>query len=440
MRGGKVDIMSGFFLLITAGLVSAFSFSCGKMPGLEQQMTEDGWCSVSLVAGNTATGLGPQDLNTGYLGFTTPAREGERVIYRGKFPHCRYSSMVIYDEDLMPIDSLRDYEILPSEGVNPFVPGTPRDEEYLGEFEVQVLMDEPPEGERPANTLYAGVAHDGSRNNTMIFGFRVYLQDEGYGFDDGHPLAVYGGVEPPAYRVYDSEGNPYCPGRCLARIKSFKAFAKTIWRSRKMIADPGRGAGELTDPPVWYNSASRESQRELGYVPNDDTNYIMLRISDEFGELLVLRWNAARTPMETYEGKPFRDDVDMRYWSLSFAKMDRSRVDMIYTEKTVADIHVPFLPDNSRQIVIGFSGMERPGVVPEDQWVGLEMNHGIIIMRNILVNPEYPGLFWNLPAGDIPPEYDQYTPGGVYCSIEEFKNNPDIGLRRKIILNNTDSR
>ncbi len=422
-----------FFLFLSVGFVS-FAFSCSKMPGMEGGMTGDGWCSVTLAAGNTATGLGPQDMNTGYLGFTTPARKGERVVYRGKFPHCRYSSIVIYDEYLMPIDSMRDYEIVPKSGVNPFIPGTDRRHEELGEFEVQVLMEPPPDGNRPPNTLYAGRTRDGKRNDTMIFGFRVYLQDEGYGFEDGHPLAVYGGVEPPTYRLYDAEGNPCCPGRRLTRCKSYKAFARTIWRSRKMIADPGRGAGELRNPPVWYNSASRESQRDLEWVPNDDTNYIMLRISKEFGELLVLRWRAARTPMETYNGKPFPEDVDMRYWSLSFAVMDRSRVDMIYTEKTVADIHVPTLPDGSRQIVIGFGGMDRPGAVPPEQWVGLEMEQGIIIMRNILVDPDYPGLFWNMPAGDIPPEYDGYTPGGVYCSVEDFERNPDIGLKKKELL------
>jgi hypothetical protein len=182
------------------------------------------------------------------------------------------------------------------------------------------------------------------------------------------------------------------------------------------------------------NNASRESRRENTYIPNDDTDYIATPVSGKFGELLVLRWRPARTPEETYIGNPFTESNDMRYWSLSFAYYDKDRWEKVLSEKTVADIDVPTLPDGSRQVVIGFGGMERPRAVSPEQWVSLKLKDYFIIMRNILVNPDYAGNFGRLPKGEIQIEYDRFTPGGVYCSVEEFSQNPDIALTRAELL------
>lgn len=432
-----IEIMRFFklawFLQVICCLMLFSSVSCKKDLSVEAAGI-DSWCEVGMAAGSTATGLGPQDLNVGYVGFAAPVKQGESLVFKGYFPHCRYASVVIYDQDFMPIDSIRDFEIVPLSGVNPFVPGTERCRERLGEFEIRVLMENPPDSGRLENTLYAGVAHDGRPNSTMILGYRIYLQDKGYGYPDNHPLAVYGGVEPPVFRMYDKNGTPYCPNARISRLRVMRTMAGVLWRNREAVFDPSAQVGELRDPPVWFNAASRDSQGSLSWVPNVDTSYIMLPVSKKFGDLLVLRWRAAKTPEETHTGKPFPHEADMRYWSLSFALMDASRRDMAYTEKTVADFQVPQLKDGTRQIVAGFGGIERPEAVPPEQWVGLNMETGFIIMRNILVDPDYPGLFWNLPAGDIPPEYDRFTPGGVYCSVKEFEANPDIGLERPNLI------
>ncbi|HUT54927.1 MAG TPA: hypothetical protein VM658_16170 [bacterium] len=33
-----------------------------------------------------------------------------------------------------------------------------------------------------------------------------------------------------------------------------------------------------------------------------------------------------------------------------------------------------------------------------------------------------------MPPGPVTGQNARFTPGGVYCSVQEFESNPDIGL------------
>jgi len=399
---------------------------------------EDGeWCRLGLATGDSATGLGPKDFNAGYNGQVAPVKPGERLVFRAHFPRSRYMSLVLYDQYFMPIDSLPDFALKPLTGVNPFVAGTERRSAELGEFEVQVLMADPPAGERPANTLYAGTNSKGRPNRIVALAYRVYLPDRGLGWRDRHPLAVYGGVDAPLFRLERPDGASYCPGRLLTRLLGLKIISSTLKANLGVILHSDRMLKQAQSPPRWINEYSREQGREQDvYVGNEDTAYVSVPIASAFGELLVLRWKPARTPQETWTGAPFpeRSAYDMRYWSLTFAYFDRTAIrdGTVLSEKTAADVDVPVLPDGTRQLVIGFNNIARPDAVAPEQWVGLKMTAGLIIMRNILVTPGYEGDFGLLPKGEIPPNWDRFTPGGVYCSGEEFERDPDLGLKRKI--------
>jgi hypothetical protein len=413
-------------LIIGPCLVAA---SCQKSARVAGE--DDGWCNLGLASGNTAKGLGPMDYYAGYNGFIVPAKPGERVVFHAQFPKARYCSVMVYDEHFLLLDSILDRDIVPLKGVNPFIPGTDRSGKYLGEFEIQILMEPKPEGPRPPNTLYAGLTHEGKRNQSAIVGYRVYMQDKGYGYKDANPLAVYGGVPAPHFRVQDKAGNPYCPNPTLAKTLTARAIADMLWQNRETLKDPTLGMSELANPPIWYNNASKEQQSSLSFVPAPDTSYIMMPVSAKFGELLVFRFQAPRVPGDTYYGKPFpMDAMDMRYFSISFDYVNLARWEKVFGEKTVADIDIPVLPDGTSQLVVGFNNIARPEAVAPEQWVGLERSDYLVVVRNIVVNPDFPGLFWNQRAGDVSPEMDKYTPGGVYCSMQEFAKNPDIGLMR----------
>jgi hypothetical protein len=392
------------------------------------------FCEMGMVAGSTATNLGPQDMYAGYMGFMIPVKKGERVVFRTHYPHSRYMTIVLYDQDFRAVDAITDFQIEPLAGENPFRPGVARKAEDLGEFEVQVLMEEPPSGGRPKNTLYAGKSFKGGKNSVLVFGYRVYYPDKGFGPADGHPLGVYGGVPAPRFRIEDPEGKAYCPRPNEVRLCGLRVFGSIVQQNLKWLVNPQKMIDAAVSPPRWHNAYSRDDRRDNTYVGNEDTIYVHAPVSSKYGELLVLRYKPPRTPEATYLGEPFPAASDMRYYSFTFAYLNRQTAFAIYTERTVADREVPALADGIRQMVIGFNGMARPEAVPPEQWVGLKMKEGIIIVRYILTDPAYAGDLGKLPKGWVPPESDEYTPGGVYCSAAEFAKDPDIGLKRRELV------
>jgi len=404
-----------------------FAAGCKKRTDLsEGQRTS---CEIMSKPGPESNNMGPGDFNANYHGFAAPLDRGEKIVMKSQFPHARYISINVYDENLRLVDAIRDRDIVPSRGVNPFVPGTKRSGDYLGEYEITIVMGPPPSGERPPNTLYGGLTNTGGRNHAVLLGYRVYLPDKGMGYRDGHPQGVYGGVPPPRLTVYDPNGDPYCPPKSVSKMVYYHGAYSVLWSFMEQTRggqDEGSGP---QDPPVWFNQYSREGRHENVVVGNDETIYISAPVSSEFGELLVLQWPAAETPVESYHGRPIAEDTDMRYWSLAFAYRDSSYFAGFPTEKSLSDVDVPRLSNGDCRLVIGFGGMERPDFVPVEQWVGLEMEEGLIIMRNIMIDPAYEGDFGELPRGKISGEMRKHTPGGVYCSVEELRENPEMGDR-----------
>lgn len=431
MPKSESSIPRGFIpLALAIGIAALLLSSCfPKAPSRPDRGEGCGWDVAA--EGSKAAIFGPNDFHAGYMSYLAPVKPGGRVVIRSQFPHCRYISFVLYDQDMMVADSLPDYTIVPAKGVNPFLPGADRSGKWLGEYELQVLMEDPPPKEqRKPNTLYAGKAASGKQNRSVILAYRVYLPDQGYGYEDANPLAVYGGVEPGMIQLYAPDAKPECVSSLENRAIYSRMAMTALKRNLKELNNPAAIMGEAKNPLVWLNAASRDNSRQSGIIPNEETQYVISAFQSDLGPLLVLRWNAAVTPEQTWRSEPFPEDHDMRYWSLSFAAFKKGEGIGIVTEKTVADVEVPHLADGSRELVIGFNNMPRPESVPPEMWVGLSMSRGLIIMRNIQVRESYPGNFALMPAGPVTSENARFTPGGVYCSAQELESNPDIGLSR----------
>ncbi len=413
--------------LFMAALFCAAMSSC--FPTAPSRPDRGSGCGWNMAAeGRNAPMLGPNDFHAGYMGYLAKVEPGARVVIRAQFPHCRYISFVLYDQDMMVADSLPDYSLMPLKGVNPFQPGAPRSAKYIGEYELQVVMGPPPAGERRPNILYAGRAASGKENRTMVLAYRIYLPDQGYGFEDNHPLAVFGGVEPGMVQFYAPDGKPECLSQTQGRVIYSRLGLTALGHNMKFLGNPAAFMREARNPLVWMNAASREKSGQNSVVPNEETQYVFAPVSADNGPLVVLRWNAPATPEQTWTGAPFPENSDMRYWSLSFAYFKKGEGVGVVTEKTVADVEVPHLPDGSRELVIGFNNLPRPESVPPKMWVGLKMKKGLIIMRNIQVRESYPGNFALMPPGPITGPNARFTPGGLYCTPDQLAANPDLGL------------
>jgi len=397
-----------------------FLAGCMKIP---KPPPHDEGCGLLMAMGNS--GLNGADHNCSYVGALIPVKEGGKMVLTGKFPHSRCATIVLYDQELMIIDYIKDVDIEPSTGENQWRPGVKRDGKDLGTFKITVMIEPPPQAERPPNTLYAGMTKDGKKNQTALIIYRNCLNDQGYGIDDTD-LAVYGGSSQPVIWFYDSRGDQYCP----SKITEIGHLLRGQLKIRSQV-EANEHPYSLMDipkfPPQWFNINFETVGAGL---PNVDTAYLQAPVSAELGELLVLRWQSPVSPEDTYYGKPFPSNYDVRYWSIGFNYYDMDNPAEPLSVKTIADINVPVLPDGTRQLVIGMKGTEWPDFVPPEQWVGLDHEELVIVYRNVLTSESFAGNLEKLEPGLVPFDFDRYTPGGVYCSVEELKNNPDIGLTR----------
>lgn len=114
--------------------------------------------------------------------FTIP--EGARLHLEGNFPRSRYMSLISYDSQGVPIESVADYLIPPNPGaVNPFLPGADRTSTNRG-YRLAVVDAKPP-ANQPIGMNLRGQTRDtlnapkyGTQGQQTIL-YRIYVGDKG---------------------------------------------------------------------------------------------------------------------------------------------------------------------------------------------------------------------------------------------------------------------
>ena len=385
-------------------------------------------CAWESVLGDTDLGL--SDRNASYLWSWFALEPGDEILVQGRFPHARYASFVVQDQDGAVVDSLDDVQILPERGRNPFTPSAPRSGADLGGYLLRVSSEALPAGGRAPNTLYSGRTLKGEPNRLILLNYRNYLTDRRYSRSAGHPLWVTGGVGAPALSVRRNGVVQPCPEPGVARAAWRARQPSTAEQTRGVSAVPG--ATEARNPPAWTHSERKTARATNKLGPNDSTVYTSVPLSARFGDFILFRWTPPTAPIETYEGRPFPARSDVRYWSISFMYKHPTATDFggIRTERTVADHEVPRRPDGSSLLVLGLGGRPRPDFVPPEQWVGVSFREGSAMVREIMTAPDYAGDVGRLPRGLVPPEYQRVIPGGVYLNEAQLRAALGAGAER----------
>lgn len=255
---------------------------------------------------------------------------GSRLRIEGRFPHARYFSFNLYDPALRPTAVLTDRDLEPDPGsTNPFRPGadrTARDRSYTA----FVVPGRPPA--RPApNTAYAGDQLAGT------FLLRLYVPDRDRGETGGVglprvTLEVPGGpdrrislvdctaaskptgdaanrlvaeLSPPA----PLDAVPY-PGRRWPVFQKFVNLTTAVF-GFTASTDGLQGAYEAL-----VGSPLAAAGGQGGFLSNLDNAYVSTVVNRAYGQVLVVRGRAPRTPDTRGGARRMPTDVDLRYFSL----------------------------------------------------------------------------------------------------------------------------
>ena len=258
-----------------------------------------------------------------YLGRVVLPPGGELVV-RGRFPHARYTSFNVYDEEFQPTDALADADIAPEAGsTNPFLPGHRRDLPRR-DFTVHVVPEAAPAHKAP-NTVYLGDENGPRFTGSMVY--RVYLPDRG--------RDQFGGVALPEVAVRMPDGTEVQqPAACTA-LTSVPSTGVT--RTDQRSGGPAvPNYSTAAAHPAWerFFNVPRTMLRQFsqtladgygaeqrgGFFSDGNNAYVYSFIARSYGPVLVLRGRLPQVPA-TYDGERVFGPGQLRYWSMCTVSM-----------------------------------------------------------------------------------------------------------------------
>jgi hypothetical protein len=366
------------------------------------------------------------DLATRYLGAVVPVPAGGSIELTGQFPHARYMSLQTYSIALQTASNLRDEQIDPDPGsTNPFRAGADRNATNRS-YTVRIVNGRGPASGGPANTLYNN-STDGTKYGVAL-AYRIYLPDRVAG--------AFGAVAAPSITVVLANGTripfPTCPDPLpdLTPVTTLLAslglpdyglpplglLAPATPRFRRYInavqvyaTDPTENnytSGTLT-PLI----AQLTSFLPSGLGENVDNKYVYTYLSQEYGQVVLLRGKLASTP-KTYNGDPTVPlPSQLRYWSMCTA----SRATQTYGCVNDEDVQV----DSNDYFTIAIStAVDRPKNATDAcgvSWLPWSLDpKGVAYMRNMLPRADFAHAIQSATYGNEPQVLGDYYPKGTY--------------------------
>jgi hypothetical protein len=386
----------------------------------------------------------PEESATYWLArFSLP--EGAELELTGRYPYARYMSLNAYS-DGAPTDSLSDIRIKPDPGsTNPFVPGHLRAAPERS-WTVSVIDAPPPDDAREPNTLYSQPAAGAA----IELAYRVYEADPSH--DD-----LTGGAGLPGAQLRLADGSVLDPAATCEQINdpnreiTVQTVPAPVWQGARAAPGCDPQTNPAYDPIRWerffnVNYASlavisdctaegREARLAMGgdlqggFYSNRDSAYIFAHLSQVFGPVVVVNGRLPRFP-RTYTEPRRMPDAELRWWSLCTGE---SRV-TTRTPDCLADRQV--LERSGRDYTIAVSTTaNRPSNARANcnvAWLDWgdrgdgagDPNYGVLVMRNMLVSPEYEHAIQRITEPGTEPAQavmGSRFPRTSYTTVEEFE-------------------
>jgi hypothetical protein len=362
-------------------------------------------CSWGARSGADTVNIADPDTSANYWSYNYTAAPDTELVIKGTYPHARYFSFVVYQEDTAPIGSIYDAEIQPDPGSgNPFVGPVAKHE---GEkYTITVLFTAAPA--QPAqNTLYAGQSTvDGTSNPGGSILLRTYVpQDES--------TSPQGSVPFPTVTWETNSGTVLRSGAACANTAVDDDVVAQELNSQSFPVEPTSGSSTAV---TWGRTASTG----VGF-PNPQNAYLTATISREDGDLVVVHALAPTFP-NTSKGVPVYTPSQLRYWSLC-----------VNNETTQV---ISCTPDYEAPLVDGYYTyvISDPSVRPKNAttrkgvawlpWGSTDLN-SVIFLRNMLPASTFPQAVQNVSSATGSPSPQDvmgpYYPDAVYCAPATFQ-------------------
>ena len=393
--------------LALAGVAAAFAFgSAAPASATSPSASAPSDCSWGARSGADTVNVADPDTSANYWSYSYTATPDTELIIKGEYPHARYFSFIVYQEDTAPITSIYDAQIQPDPGSgNPFV--GPVAKHTPENYTITVLFTAPPAQPAP-NTLYAGETTVDGTTTTNVGGsilLRTYVPQN-------EATSPQGSVPFPTVTWETTSGTVLSAGAACARTAvDTGPIAQELNSQSFPIEETGSGTSV-----TWGRTASTG----VGF-PNPQNAYLTATISREDGDLVVVHGQAPTFP-NTSKGVPAYTPSQLRYWSLC-----------VNNETTQV---ISCTPDYQTPLVDGYYTyvISDPSVRPKNTttkdavaWLpwGSTDPESVIFLRNMLPAPTFTQAAQNVSSASGSPSPQQvmgpYYPDAVYCAPATFE-------------------
>ena len=241
--------------------------------------------------------IGAPDLDAFYWMSPLTPSAGTRVAITGSYPHARYFSFHVYDNQGSALGSIYDQQIGADRGsANPYRRRVPRGR---GDRYAVYVSFAPRPPHPAANTVYVDPKAAGS---AALLVYRVYVP--------AHSSAPSGDVPFPQVSQETGGGQTLTSlGPCATTPPP---FGSVLWQQAAATdyppEAPATQSSSATPAPTWQRSFGNQ----LG---NQQNAYLVTTLSRQYGDLVVLHARSPTFP-NTRAGHPVYGRSQLRYWSL----------------------------------------------------------------------------------------------------------------------------
>jgi hypothetical protein len=389
-------------------------------------------CSWYVQSNADAVNVAYPDESANYWGTQMVQIPKTGLVIRGRYPDARYFSIHAYDPGLRPVGALRDEQIDPATGVNPFRPPARLEKKKRrnGSYVLTILPEAKPANPAP-NTIYAGATSEGYPNPQGIVLYRVYVPRSpkdptgAVGLPDVSFRAGDGAVEVPMGQCDVTGGLPASGLNEAVKSADYP----------DPLRPPVAGRTE-TDPPTWnkffgYSSLLGQAgggpvadaspfSGGGGFLSNVDNDYIGAPFNRHYGDVLVFRAHMPTFP-DTQAGDPTYARRQLRYWSICQNET--------YSQRYVACIadYQAVLDRNGFGTFVVADPGDRPKNADREHrvnWLpwGGAYPDGRIIYRQMVASPSFAQAFEPVgPKDNLKAALGDYYPVTAYCTKERFE-------------------
>lgn len=291
-------------VLVLATTMMALGFVGAPASAAPQGYAPGPGCAWQLMSNSTDLNVAFPDANATYWVLPYMLGAGDSISLAGTYPTARYFSLNTYGTDFNTVDTLRDNQIRPNSGGNPYASVNAAAQLGRGSWTATVVNGA---ADHSRNQIRGLPAPGKQRIPLGFLIIRVYVPN--------NAASNNGGVTLPDVTMHLGGSSIHLPP-CAVPFNP-QNYHGPIAAALTSVFDNAIGKAAANSFPANSPEATFVNPASTaGLFPNGDNKYIGAALTYRPGRVAVVRGKAPSFPNTRAGASPAQPGVDLRYWSM----------------------------------------------------------------------------------------------------------------------------